>query len=429
MLRNREVVVFGLALWAGWLVAAQLGLGPETAGAQTGAASGGPTPAQALAMIDHAERSMSRGDLDLAARTLRGAWRTSEAREPAAEALKRLQNAPGFSIEADESQIRETMALLDSTFTRTETKHFVILSNTSSAWTRSRAALLERTYHQFFRVMDRMEYPATPPEHKLLCVLFATHDAYRAFAIAHDNVEASWIAGYYAGYSNRVVFYDDQTSPSYQRAFARLDEQEEKARDTRAAARRERNPEKAKAMLTHSQEVVRRVEEERKRLKNDAALSSGAKTIHEAVHLLAFNCGVQSRGHQYPFWITEGLAVAFETDRPSRAFGPDHKTHDRAEEFQEQLEEGRLLSLESLVGRLGVAGHSALLADTMYCQSYALFEHLYRYERAALTRYLLSMMDETPGKTTEARQAALFEEAFGPIGSLERRWLKRAGSQ
>ena len=38
-----------------------------------------------------------------------------------------------------------------------------------------------------------------------------------------------------------------------------------------------------------------------------------ATIIHEATHQIAFNCGLQTRFADIPVWVSEGLAVYFET--------------------------------------------------------------------------------------------------------------------
>src|SRR5690349_23883131 len=41
--------------------------------------------------------------------------------------------------------------------------------------------------------------------------------------------------------------------------------------------------------------------------------SSVATVVHEAVHQLAFNTGLQVRYADNPMWVSEGLAMYFET--------------------------------------------------------------------------------------------------------------------
>src|SRR5204863_3951950 len=128
---------------------------------------------------------------------------------------------------------------------------------------------------------------------------------------------------YYATLSNRIVFYNDATSPIYETARDRLQNYEKQARDTRTQAEEAtRNLQQDLAARLHASadDLDRQIRRERSRLGERAAAHSTAKTIHEAVHLLAFNCGVQLPDRDYPFWLSEGLATSFETERPQDAF-------------------------------------------------------------------------------------------------------------
>lgn len=424
-----EAVAFGVAVVGGWLLAASLGLSSaQRAGAETQAVSASAQAGRAL--LRQGSEAAARDDLAGAEQAFRKAWLVPAVRDEAASALRDLSRRPAYEAAVDEEALRVTADLLGPGFTRHETQHFVILSDAGRDWTLAKAALLERAHHQFFRVMDRMEYAAVPPEHKLHCVLFKEHAMYMTFARAHDGVEAPWVAGYYAGLSNRVVFYDDQTGPTFSRAFDELSQAERNATEMRSKARqaqRERQPGVAETLAARAEELDRRVGLERRRLREQATETSDAKTIHEAVHLLAFNCGVQSRARQYPFWLTEGMAVSFETDRPSAAFGPDHPSDAREDEFRDTLRDGRLIDLEALIQLAAPPDRDTDTVDAMYSESYALFTYLYRYERRSLAGFLADVWAEPPGPIAPQRQLELFRARFGAPEAVERRWLRRMG--
>src|SRR5262249_52989303 len=139
-----------------------------------------------------------------------------------------------------------------------------------------------------------------------------------------------------------------------------------------------------------------------------------------------FNCGVQSRARQYPFWLTEGLAMSFETDAPDNAFGPDHGSETRQAEFEGMLEKHRLFDLETLVQLNIPPDREADTADVMYSQSYSLFEYVFRYERRALGAYLSDVWAEPAGSISPRRHFEMFTARFGDPAGVERRWLKRA---
>lgn len=358
-------------------------------------------------------------NLALADAMARRAWERAEDKRPSADALRRLHHEPGFRLTADKARVGATANILGHGFARTETRHFVILSNASPAWTRRRGELLERSHHQFFRAMDRLGLPAIPPEHKLLCVLINDHDDYRAFAAAHDRVDAAWAAGYYATASNRVVFCNDATGPELLDALRELDAYKANvtSRLARAAEARQRHEDDlANRLEASADEFARRIADERERLLRQSSDFATAKAVHEAVHLLAFNTGVQDRRRVYPFWLSEGLAVSFETADPTAAFGPGYTTEtNRAREPRD-----RFIPLAELVSLAEAPADDADRARAMYAQAGALFEYLYRHQRRALADYFMELATQ-PGDAAPKQRLATFRRHFGDPARLERK--------
>jgi hypothetical protein len=145
------------------------------------------------------------------------------------------------------------------------------------------------------------------------------------------------------------------------------------------------------------------------------------------VHLLSFNIGLQRPDRDYPFWFSEGLATAFETDEPGTKFGPDvHGNQKRTDRFHELRHDGRMLSLHRLAGLGEVPGSDAELADAMYSQSLVLFTHLFRTSPEALGRYTRTLADEPPGRLSPERHVELFRAHFGDPYTVARS-VARAG--
>lgn len=419
----------GVVLGVVWLAVAVLGI-ETVAGARAGGldmiAAVGTRDGKAL--LDQARRAERGGAFGQADRFYRSAWSDLSTRAIAARELRRMHRRSGFRRAVDEEQVGEIERILGPSFVRTETDHFVILSDADRGWTRERARLLERTALQFRRVMERISYPMVPPEKKLLCVFFEKHEMYRGFASVQDGVEASWIAGYYTGLANRAVFYDDRTGPSFLTAYSRLDGHQETVEQTRAqviSLRRQKDMDGARNLSEQADNLERELKRERARLLEEVRESSESKAIHEATHLLAFNCGVQSRTREYPFWLTEGLASSFETSNPNAAFGPDRPTEYRESEFVRASHVG-LIPLEEFVGMTTVPENDGDLADVLYAQAYSLFAYLYRYERQALGAYLQDVWTQDTGVRSTESHRELFVKHFGRIGALEHRWKTRS---
>ncbi len=314
-------------------------------------------------------------------------------------------------LPVDSDAFRAARAALPARFFEHETKRFVVLSDTNSQWTLNQAQLLERAHHQFNRFTRRLGRDPQPLRHKLVCILFDKREDYRAFARRYDDVTAEWISGYYSPKHDRVVFYN--------------------VTDKKAVSRDDRRIERAELALLNGPNQQQRLQypvidcdhsvtATRPMTAQDVAT---ATNVHEAVHQLAFHTGLQSVYIQYPLWISEGLATAFETSTPKEAFGPDREYVPRRKQFDRLHANGALLPLRELVGLSRVPDNTTETIQVVYHQSYALFTWLNRRHRHELTAYLDLMRREPSGRPTTDRQVEIFEQAFGDIEQLERRWL------
>ena len=383
------------------------------------------------ALMAEADAALARRDWAAADAAFRRAWDALDTRSRAAEALGRLHRSPGFRLLPETSRVDATAALVGPTFARSETPHFVILSDCDAGAVSSLGRTMERTRDQFYRVMRRMEVPVVPHERKLLCVLFSGSEAYRAFARTQDQMDAAWAAGYYSSATNRIVFFNDASAEGCREAVeavrpweARADEISRQA----GAARQRGQIDVAEALAAQAEDLRTRARETLARIKSDAASRATAKTIHEAVHLLAFNSGLQSARHDYPFWLSEGLAASFESDQPGRAFGPDRPMagHPRAEVFAAIKAESKLLPLSTLISLGRIKEEDDRAVDGLYAQSYALFMYLFQKNPRGLGRYFLALAEEPQGRIPSQRHAAIFTACFGDPDSIEQRILSES---
>lgn len=337
--------------------------------------------------------------------------------------------SPGASPRADESQVSATLRALGPEFRRTETDHFVILSDSSRQWTRTRADILEQTADRFDDVMATMGLTPSAPRAKLLCVLFDDHDRFEAFAAAQDGVMARWVGGYYATGSNRVVFFNPRTGPGFDKADERVDEARRSAREAeRGADEARRKGDDATAEVL--QIIARRVTEDTKVAEDElaahAARAAAGKTTHEALHLLAFNRGLQSRSRTYPFWMSEGFAASFEASSEEDAregrFGPGHPVEVRERELDDAVRSGQLLPLRRLLVMEAAPVRDSAAAGVMYAQSYGFFRYLFERNPKALGALFSDLNALPEGQVPPDRYLALFEARFGPLGQVERTW-------
>jgi len=421
MSRRAEPIVLALLVAASWTGSLLLGRAPDAARA------GDPTAAGESA-YEAAREAAERRDWSAAGDLLRTVWDDPSVRDKAAAALRALEEADRLSPAIDESALGEIRSLLGSGFSRRETEHFVLLTDAGPSAAARQAGILERTYRQFFRVMDRLEFPAAPPRRKLQVVVFSDHAMYEAFARPRDSVETRWVAGYYATATNRAVIYDASSGPAYAQARETLAETSREVSRLRAEARtvrRDGDAARAAALSARAEQLERHLDSERRRLAAHADAASTSKLVHEAAHLLAFNTGLQSRSREHPFWLTEGLATVFETGDAGAAFGPDHVEAEGLAEARELASEGRLIPLATFMTLTEAPPDGSIAPARLYAQARALFAYLFRFERAGLRSYLLEILEAPPTEDPAPRRKRL-RRHFGDLGGLERgltRWL------
>lgn len=367
------------------------------------------SPAQAA--LQRGWQSMQAGHLREADLWLRAAWTHADTRREAAESLWALHESPNFAVDADEKAIREAEATLGASFGRSESAHFIVLSDSDPAWVRSRLSMMEQARREFFRVARSLNLPVVPHERKLLCILIESYDDFVAYSGEHDGISAAWIAGYYSLPHNRVVFYNDVNGPAFSPRLASLAERQRAGRVRHAGADAPTGVHEARDPGREAEQAMRDVE----RLASDFSV---AKTVHETVHLLAFNTGLQSPTRAYPIWLSEGLASNFETPDTSGAFGPGIGQSERERTFARLLESGRLMPMSRLIGLAEVPPDEPQAVEQVYAQGHVLFAHLFATRRVSLGRYF-EELGARSGSTTPTDHQRIFERCFGSIRDIE----------
>lgn len=365
----------------------------------------------ARAALQRGWQSMQAGHLREADLWLRAAWTHAETRREAAESLWALHESPNFAVDADEKAIREAEATLGAAYRRSESDHFIVLSDSDPEWVRSRLTMMENARREFFRVSRSLNMPLVPHERKLLCILIESYDDFVAYSNTHDGISATWIAGYYSLPHNRVVFYNDVNGPAFSPRLASLADRQREGRVRHVGGAAPSGAHEARDPGREAEQAMREVE----RLASDFSV---AKTVHETVHLLSFNTGLQSPSRAYPIWLSEGLASNFETPDASGAFGPGMATSERERTFARLSESGKLMPLDRLIGLAEVPPDEPQAVEQVYAQAHVLFAHLYATRRVSLGRYFEDLGARS-GNTSAAEHQRLFERCFGSIRDIE----------
>ncbi|MFI4881276.1 MAG: DUF1570 domain-containing protein [Phycisphaerales bacterium JB064] len=386
-----------------------------------------PTP-QAQQAFERAREAEAAGRHREAFDAYLDAWHDPTLRHESARRARALERIARYNSKDDLSAVEPLEQRLGPGFATYRSTSFVVLSNADDLWTRSRITLLERAREQYFRDLDRLGVPVHPHAQRLVCVFFGEHGDYLDFARTHDNFDAGWTAGYYSMAHNAIIIHDDRTSPSLTRVMRELQDYQKRIDElnTRAeAADRQRQFAQGQLLRDAAADLEINVSKEHKRVEEQVLRFGIAKVLHEAIHLLAFNTGLQTRGAAYPLWVSEGLAASFEAHSTSGQFGFAFAYEPREQELDTLALQNQLPDFAKL---LTLDDNTNLRADTarpIYAAAYGLFKELHRTERDRLAAYLAELADLPQGPQTEADHLARFERHFGDVATLERRIARR----
>lgn len=356
------------------------------------------------------------------------AWADPALREESARRARALERIARVSSDDDPAAIERLREKVGAGFRTYRSRSYYVLSDADDAWTRSRITLLERAREQYFRDLDRLGVPVHPHPHRLVCVFFGEHGDYLGFARDHDGFDAGWTAGYYSMAHNAIVIHDDRTSPSLYRVNRQLagfqdraDLLVERAQDADGQGEFEQG----RLLRDAAADLEAHIAKERGRIQQEVLRFGVAKVLHEAIHLLAFNTGLQRRGSSYPLWVSEGLAASFESHDTNGQFGFAFEYEPREAELLSLAASDSLPDLERLVT---MDDNSNLRIDTarpIYAVAYGLFKELHRTNRDELAAYLMELADLPPGPQTAEQHLERFERHFGTAGRLENRMGRR----
>ena len=289
---------------------------------------------------------------------------------------------------------KQVLAELPAGFELHVTAHYVIAHNTSRAYAQWVGALYERLYSAFTNYWDKRGFDLHEPKLPMVAVVFADRQTYTTEVEGELGDAAGVIVGYYSLQSNRVNMYDLTGLEALRQP-----------NDRRGSA----------AQISHM-------------LSRPQAEPMVATIIHEATHQIAFNCGLQTRFADVPVWLSEGMAVYFETpdlgsSRGWRTIGAVHRS--RLAQFRAYLPKRPANSLMTLITddkRI----RDPRRAPEAYAEAWALNYYLIRQRPKEYVAYLRAMSAKKPliFDTPEERLQD-FQAAFGQnVQALEMEFLR-----
>ncbi len=287
-----------------------------------------------------------------------------------------------FSALSREELRRHLTAELPSGFRIHETAHYLIGYNTSTTYAEWCGALYERLYGAFTNYWKHRDFDLHEPEGPLVALVFADKAAYSAYSRGELGEATSSIIGYYSLRTNRVTMYD------LTGADALIG---------------------SKGRATSSSHINRL-------LSQPNAERMVATIIHEATHQVAFNCGLQTRYADIPLWVSEGIAVWFETPDLSSSKGWRNiggVNQARVVDFRRYLNKRPADSLQTLIAN-DERFRDPKEAISAYAEAWALNYFLFKRHGKDYVRYLKQLAEKKPLMYDSPQQRVdQFEACFG----------------
>lgn len=306
------------------------------------------------------------------------------------------------------------------TLQRHRTRRFEILTDLSGPEAARDGQLLERTAHAVDDFGLALGYPSelrTERTVRHLVIAFAGRDDFIRFSRGQDQVDGTWLGGYFSPAGPHLVYYDASEHPAVRRARDRLDRGSEGGGSEH---------EVLDAFVTKANAAV---------------------VVHEATHMLLHDRDIAPADSKQSDWLLEGLAGSFEPAQWSQRFGPLRPLNARTGEFRQLLAAGAQTDLHDLVSRPRFP-REGRQSNAYYATSAALCSWLARNRPKELRRYLdlangsrhevsstslgSSLVEGGPGagnadaRVPETRniQVLEFEGVFGDLDRLQRVWIR-----
>jgi hypothetical protein len=282
--------------------------------------------------------------------------------------LSRERLAEPFTPIDEEEMSRRLLGELPPGFAIHRTKNYLIAHNTIPGYVRWVGILFESLHRGFHNFFKKERWPLEKPRFPLVALVFADRASFDEYARKELGKNSDTVIGYYNLETNRMItFY----VPDPERNVATL--------------------------------------------------------VHEATHQLAYNTGLQTRFADNPMWVSEGLAVFFESPHFANPAGwqgagrVNHVNLARFRDFQPRRPGNSLATL--LADDMRFRDPST--AGDAYAEAWALTYFLIRNQKKAYIDYLRELSRGKPLVERDRRErVALFESKFDTdLETLDRKFL------
>ncbi len=287
----------------------------------------------------------------------------------------------------------KTLKTLPDGFAVHDTAHYLIFYNTTKHYAHWCGSLYERLYRGFYNYWKKRGLKLHDPEMPLVAIVFDAKAAYVDFSEPELGDSVENIVGYYSLRTNQVTTFDLTGQGKL-----------------RTSQGRPRNSTRINQILSQPQ-----------------AAPTVATIIHEATHQLSYNSGLQTRYADNPVWLSEGLAIYFETPdlRNSRGWRNIGKVNrPRLTTLQGDLEHRDSDALAQLITQ-DSRMRDAETATSAYAEAWGLCFYLSKKRSEEFSAYLneLSKMSALEATTSDQRLVT-FRRHFGKLADVDRGFLR-----
>jgi hypothetical protein len=297
-----------------------------------------------------------------------------------------------------EQLAEQMLATLPAGFQVHHSKNYVVCYNTTRVYAEWTSSLLERLQKAFIVYWKKRGCEVKEPTQPLVVLVFGDQQSYAQFAKQDLGAAVSSVIGYYNLETNRILMYDLTGMQTLrQQGFGR-------------------------GSLHDISDMLSQPEAE----------PLVATIVHEATHQISFNCGLQTRLVDNPLWLSEGLAVFFETPdlSSSRSWsGIGVVNYPRWDRFRDNVDAENVAPLGRMVGDDELFRDPKTAVD-MYAQAWAWNYFLIKWRPKEYAAYLKSIAAKPVLVAEEPkRRVAEFRKHFGDLQKLEDDFYRQMGKR
>ncbi|MEC9095950.1 MAG: DUF1570 domain-containing protein, partial [Planctomycetota bacterium] len=317
---------------------------------------------------------------------------------PRQDVLKRQSDRSDFEFSGRDKFVESLRIEFGREFNIHQTSHYIICFNTVPEYAKWVGTLLERLHRAYYAYWGKRRGDLQAAASPLVVIVHRSQSSFRKRVEGELGVSSEFIPGYYNQESNRINLYD----------LSGLTELQEK-------------------MIAQGRRPGSSIQQIRSVLSHPTAERNVATIIHEGTHQLSFNSGMMRRLSQTPLWLSEGMAIYFETPDLGHAVGWSaigSVNQYNLKHFQYLARNGELLELEVLLGSDDVF-RSSETVRAAYAQSWALNYFLQKTRPEHYRSFVKMQRFHPPLKEVPVeKRLSMFISAFGSgLSQLEKDFL------